>query len=670
MISQDVKNALLQSINDLVARIMAQAGMKEAEVSQLILNMFASTVEAIDPDVANKIVSPKTAALMAAKLLDANIGNAPEDYNSIEKIGTFIPELLQQLNDNLIQLAEVLRGEIAEAAEATSQLSDLLSKHGMLGALDLKLPNAVLSTKFSDLMALEIGSYTGTVKASQLGLQTLWGVCGGVEYDEELLLKIEHMQFDGIVHQVRTAYTGKGIYVASWNSTMPNTHNLMAGWQRPPETQLLLLRHDDTLDVDNTTQYDFIAQLEMASLPADLSGPYLEWAGSYGVHTDWMTGRQLTNDLIFWVSTKDSHVGRPGEWYILSNAVHSAGYSGDTASEWIARGAKVVASGTWLDFGAPDTDPDNVRWTVEVLSGQGMFYIHDMVHGEPLGATPSHYNGSQISSDFSVSVIAPYTESVPSVYKHELVMRITCMDVGTGKEHSRLLRLSKVLDNRIQQLPQLGTTVGTVMINHDPSVSAANDLIVGDSNLQLSARVVKEIGRISPFVGVLPQVDLLDNTIKTFFFPDKCVTRLELGVTLIPNMENPVFEFTSAYTVGLELTYNGVTREFEFINDFRLSERINGVLTGVDFEDVAYLVNSPGVQRVSIFCGKTTDAPVSMLETLFPGASNYVPATDASGGTSWFAHTGALVIKLTATPKDPLNVEDHLELSTAVYLTV
>lgn len=674
MISQDVKNALLQSIDHLVARIMAQAGMKENEVAQLITALFADAIEAIDPAIDDKIISPKTAALVASGILNANIGSAPDNLNSIEKIGNYIPQLAQSLADQLNQLATALREDIAEAAAATGELSALLAKHGILGALNLRVPSpavdAIVSNTRADLLALAVGPYTGFVKASQIGLPNLAGMCGGLRYDEEVLLKIEHMRFDGVTYQTRTAYTSRGVYTTNWNSHMVDTHSLWTGWQRPPEEQLLLTRHDNIADINDTAQYDFISQLEMASLPLDLSGPYLEWLGMYSVHTDWMIGRHATNGLIFWVTSKDADKGRPAEWYILSNAVHSAGYSGDTRVEWEARGAIVVASGTWLDFGAPNTDPANITWRVETLAGQGMFYRHTMPHGKPLGPNPSNYNGVVMNTDFSVSIRDPFAYGASGVYKHELVMRITCADTGTGRRHSRLLRLVKTLDSRIPQLPELGTTVGTALISHDLSVSGANDLIKANPKLQLGARVVKEIGRISPQVGVLPKVDSLDPTMKSFSFPERCVSNVELGVTLIPDYKSPVHKFSALFTVGVELTYGGVTRVFEFIDDYRLSERVNGVLTGTEFDGVTYLVNEEGIQWISIACGKTTDAPVSMLETLFPGASNYVPATDASGGTSWFAHTGALAIKLTATPKDPLNVEDHLELSTAVYLTV
>lgn len=661
MIDNTVKFNLLKAIDDLVARIMVQAGLDENEVKALVLSLIASTQEALNPAIADKLITPSTAAAIVENLLNANIGNAPTELNSIEKLAAAIPNLATSLGEVISELDASLREIIRLSNEGVSGWVGHLATFGFPTPLDLRNTATetlkLLSTDLVDLMALTPGTYTGIVKASALRIEKCFGVSAGVPFDEDVTLRITHVRIGSFYSNTREAITSRGTYLATWKSNVSAPNVALAVWLESSHSTSLFSETATEIALTDTSQFDFLGVLELSGTGYSGNVPHLDFDGQYQVARDWIGYRQKANDLIFWVTTNKAD---QGQWYLIADAEHKAGVTGDTDVEWLERGATIIDSGGFIDLNTPGLVGSELKWIIDLNHGEANIYVHG-APGTPIrDLTP--VTGVDPIGDFSFSIKMDTGDNAPAIYMGELALRLTCMDLVNNTEHSRSLRLTHKLDTRIQQSPIDDQTVGDFRYRVRKGVSGENDSVISNGDIQAYIGVSTRAGRRSKMRGELA-------TTGVFTAPSFRAVGIDFGLGSIANI--PV-DLTVTYDCELALTYGSATKQFKYVNIggvLGLREVVSGVVQATDYTDVTHHVSDMvQCQESSLDCYKVEVGFSSHLEQMFPLATNYVSRLGDIEDEDYYGNTGTVSCVLTCTPKVG-NLNKAITLTASVILT-
>lgn len=114
MITATVKDNLLVSLAQMIARVQQTSGMSEEQVVTLLGTYFASDVEAIDKANVTHLLTPKGGYLAAKAAIDEWVGASPELLNTIQEIAEALngdPDafntLMTAINENKVKVLEL-----------------------------------------------------------------------------------------------------------------------------------------------------------------------------------------------------------------------------------------------------------------------------------------------------------------------------------------------------------------------------------------------------------------------------------------------------------------------------------------------------------------------------------------------------------------------------------
>lgn len=644
MINAQVKAQLLESITNLVQRIMDQAGMKENEVRSLIGEMLAqNTPEGLAPTITDKLITPQTAHAVAVAVLKENIGSAPDEYNTIEKLGLAFPELLEQVNAAISDAVATLAQSLSQVTDDLVELVSLLTNNGILAPVEfnVSVAGSPHSINMREMLTLADGSYLGFVNASHINLTGHFGTVDGLDFDERVLLHVTQSKV-GAISNIKRAHTSKGQYTCTWlvpigtsiPETLPPFLTMYSDWrfegeQRPKQPE--------------TSAVHLLSALRSVGHKSHPTQPNPMWPPSTVVEVDTFSSRDCNNEVFLWVYSDDVY----HRWVLITDARMSAGHSGDTEDDWIARGATILGSGSVLDLTHPDNVLDQIEWKLEPFGGMWLYSIH-----EEKGTKVSTSYGlpSVLGNAFSIGLVNHL--SLPNVVvAANIYGLLTVENKRVGTTVSRDLALSLTVDRRLPSPVTDGVSLGTFDGVTDESRIGKNDLVKKGAGAQAVVRVFKYLAQNTPMVGVAP-----DGT--DFNVPSGNAAQVSFGAADTIGMP-----LAMTCNVTYEFSYGGSTRKFKVImsgaGKYVLREIITDVLTGSDYEHVTSIGDDMTTANFTIKCGKDTEADISQLEQMFSVANDYVPAKDILGGQSYFAHTGALdyKIKVQSVADDSLIVE-------------